>query len=612
MLNFQESLKKNPLVTKQDIENALIQLVSPVYKQMALDKTPGRVHLSDSGSVYSEDKREIEGFLRTLWGVGPLFSQKQAINQYSDLFEQVCQGITTGVDPNSSNYWGKLEDYDQLFVEMGALASFIIFTKEFFWDTLQKTEQTAIYHWLNQINQHTIPKTNWLFFRVLVNTCFEVVNCPTTNQSIELDLSAIERFYLDDGWYFDGYKDQIDYYIPFGMQYYSLLYTYFTPNSEGSFIKKYRERGAIFANTFKQWFVKQGAALPFGRSLTYRFAQSSYFAVAALAQVDYSGFTKSEGKYLLLQNMRYWFQQPIFTLEGTLSIGYGYPNLNMAEGYNAPGSPYWALKNFCILALPDDDPFWNLEEKEPTFSTKELNIHSKMLLVHDQDGKELQAFTAGQHSHEHAHGDAKYEKFVYSTTFGFSVPKGRVLPKQGAYDNTLAISENGTHFQTPFGYESYAVTPDYIYSSWHPYEDVYIDSYIIPFYPWHLRYHIIKTKRTLQLINGSFSAPADGTLLNVASSKGIYYQSSVGIVGIKSFSPNLDCSLTIPEPNTNLLYNRTVIPQATLSLSPGTHHYLLGCLGNAHSSLIPEIDAKIYEGNLKITGEKDSTIFLNH
>ena len=44
-----------------------------------------------------------------------------------------------------------------------------------------------------------------------------------------------------------------------------------------------------------------------------------------------------------------------------LTIGYGYPQQYMAEQYNAPGSPYWGLKVFLLLALPDDHPFWTAE-----------------------------------------------------------------------------------------------------------------------------------------------------------------------------------------------------------------------------------------------------------
>ncbi|ETT66675.1 hypothetical protein C172_06274 [Paenibacillus sp. FSL H8-457] len=36
----------------------------------------------------------------------------------------------------------------------------------------------------------------------------------------------------------------------------------------------------------------------------------------------------------------------------------------MAENYNAPGSPYWALKTFLVLALAQDSPFWTAVEED--------------------------------------------------------------------------------------------------------------------------------------------------------------------------------------------------------------------------------------------------------
>ena len=58
-----------------------------------------------------------------------------------------------------------------------------------------------------------------------------------------------------------------------------------------------------------------------------------------------------EIRHLLLGNIRSWMRLPIFDRGGVLTVGYGYPNLCISEGYNAPGSPYWAMKVFAVLAL---------------------------------------------------------------------------------------------------------------------------------------------------------------------------------------------------------------------------------------------------------------------
>ena len=91
---------------------------------------------------------------------------------------------------------------------------------------------------------------------------------------------------------------------------------------------------------------------------------------------------------------------------GVLTIGYAYPNLHLAEGYNAPGSPYWAMKAFACLALPADHPFWQAEEKEPQVPALTLQPHARMLIARSGDGSHVMAFTAGNRAHEHSHDEA--------------------------------------------------------------------------------------------------------------------------------------------------------------------------------------------------------------
>lgn len=595
--------------SKEEFEHVLIEIVEPVFSAMQEQNKYGRVQLGSTGAVYESEKGEIEGFLRTLWGLGPLFSNDKAIDKYEKIFTLVNRGIVEGTNTQSKFYWGELHDYDQLFVEMGALSIYLIFTEDVFWKKLSKQEQKNIYNWLNQINHNVIPNTNWLFFRILVNTFFENVNLVKHSDQIDIDLKEIHTYYLDDGWYFDGYKNQIDYYIPFAMQYYGVIFSVLSNRKNSKDIKLFIERSSQFGKTFKEWFTANGAALPFGRSLTYRFAQSSYWAAVLFAGIKQNGVDWSEVKSLYCANMRYWLKQPIFTENGYLSIGYGYPNLIMGEGYNSPGSPYWALKSFIILALPDEHFFWTIDETVPTFNSHSINPYTRMIMVHSEDQNELQAYTVGQHSHEHAHGQAKYEKFVYSTTFGFSVPKGNVLLKQGAFDSTIAVSYKDAFYQTPFEYKKYEIHEEYTYSLWQPFDDVEIESYVVPFYPWHLRLYRIKSNKDFNLISGSFSVLKDGDILE-KKNKAVYYQSTKGIVGIESLD-NLDCEIELqsPEPNTNVLYNRTVLPLLKYHVPKGKHQVINLFLGDAGNTVMPEKpEVKYNEKSLEITYKEQQTI----
>lgn len=80
----------------------------------------------------------------------------------------------------------------------------------------------------------------------------------------------------------------------------------------------------------EQLLTLKGAAIPFGRSLTYRFACGGYFAALALAGVagmeaplECPGAVKG----FLLRHLRWWSEHSddIFYPDGTMNIGYLYP-----------------------------------------------------------------------------------------------------------------------------------------------------------------------------------------------------------------------------------------------------------------------------------------------
>lgn len=583
---FNEQIKANPLRSKADVKSALLDILSPAMDVLSQQKQKGRFRMSDSGAVYLQDKTEIEGFMRLLWGLGPFFSNAENVKAYPDWFEMTTQGILAGVDPESDSYWGgDLGDYDQLFVEMGALTAFLYETKPNFWDSLSTTQQKQIVDWMDQVNDKVVPKTNWLFFKAMVNKFITDSGYADHSQLVADDYAITNTHYLDHGWSYDGYKNQIDNYIPFAYQFFTLLTVGLT-DWQGDEATLLRERAKAFVPSYANWFAADGAALPYGRSLDYRFAQAAFWAVAAYAHIDLpEGYALGDIKHLLLNNLRWWFQQNIFTTDGLIPIGYAYPNMVFAEGYNGPASAYWALKTFIFYALPDDDPFWTTPESDDfKFEPLKKQPEPRMLVAHSKTGLEVQSFTAGQHSHEHAAGAAKYEKYVYSSSFGFSTPKGSVLLKQGAFDNTLAVSESENFWRTAFKYADYQIHDDYVYSDWQPWDDVDIKNYVIPDMPWHVRIHQIDTARELHVAEGSFAGPDSGDPreheVAVKAKNAVFYQTRVGITGLVGLSDNLKVELSVPEPNTNIYFPKTKIPLQTGILKPGKYTLVSLYLGD--------------------------------
>ena len=80
--------------------------------------------------------------------------------------------------------------------------------------------------------------------------------------------------------------------------------------------------------------ARSASSVPFGRSLTYRFAMIAFWSAVAFSGVD--EFSPGVVKGLILRHLRWWQQQPIFDRDGILTLGFAYPNLAMCEDYNSP------------------------------------------------------------------------------------------------------------------------------------------------------------------------------------------------------------------------------------------------------------------------------------
>src|SRR6478609_8229237 len=113
--------------------------------------------------------------------------------------------------------------------------------------------------------------------------------------------------------------------------------------------------------------TKIGAAIPFGRSMIYRFAMAAFWAAAALADVALPAPVHNLGivKGMLLRHLRWWAtKQDIFNSDDTLNVGFAYPNLYLTENYNSSQSVYWCLKSFLVLLLPESHKFWTEVETD--------------------------------------------------------------------------------------------------------------------------------------------------------------------------------------------------------------------------------------------------------
>lgn len=344
------------LDSRKDFETLMFRILDPL-KPLYSDGG-ALLQVGQTGVTYPRRTIQMEGFSRPLWALGPYWLGGGEEPEFAAIYRR---GLASGTNPGGPEYWGDPGDCDQLFVEMAAIAAAILEVPGTVWTPLSGEEKSNLARWLDTINHHELPHCNWLFFRVLVNLALDSVGMPCDLEQMNRDLEEVDSWYVGDGWYTDGTPDikpQRDYYIPWAIQYYGVLYSVFAARRDPARAGRFRERAMAFGREFAFWFDRNGAALPYGRSLTYRFGQCAFYSACVFAGIEPLPLGVMKG--IIVRNLEWWCQKPIFDRDGVLTIGYTYPQLYMSERYNAPGSPYWGMKTFLVMALPQDHPFWTV------------------------------------------------------------------------------------------------------------------------------------------------------------------------------------------------------------------------------------------------------------
>ncbi|KAK4156488.1 hypothetical protein C8A00DRAFT_41062 [Chaetomidium leptoderma] len=520
-----------PLKDRASVQALLATVLDPL--EPFFSPLKARVRCPGATAVrFDQTASEVEGLCRPLWGLACLLAGGGGPYRGTQWW---IDGIRAGTDPESAEFWGYARDNDQRMVEMCPLGFALAVAPEI-WEGLSARERGNVERWLGEsVNEKNMPDTNWLWFRVFANLGLKKNGATFSQERLDADIEHLETFYRGDGWSNDGPQGihQMDYYSSsFAIHFLQLLYSKLAGEEDPKYAAEFKKRAQMVALDLAHYYDEEGRAIPFGRSVGYRFAMVSFWGALAYADVELPApLTWGMVKGIVMRHLRWWqTQHDMWSSSGTLTIGYSYPNMYMAENYNSPGSPYWACLAFICLAVPETHPFWTSEEenhwnvipkvkalKHPGHIMSNLGGHCMLL----SSGQACSYPMKGTH--------AKYGAFAYSSAYGYSVPPGLFTLEQYALASQLGLSDDGGDYWKTrrLSESSLTTTPDNIpvlTSHWSPFPDVHIKTYLIPPHEtktpnWHLRVHHIRAEgRDVLTADGSFAISnqraADGRYLD--------------------------------------------------------------------------------------------------
>lgn len=531
--------------SRQDMADIILGLIEPLKKYYSQEKA--WLNLEATSAHYPDTAAWMEGFSRPLWGLGAYWADGSSNKEWEEIY---LQGIIAGTDSNSEEYWGDCVPYDQKFVEMAALSYTILWSGDKFLDRMTGGQRRNLFSWLSQINHNPCYNCNWRFFHILVNVALKIAGEEYDEEGMKKNLQFIDDCYVGDGWYGDGIHGPTDYYVPFAMHFYGLVYAVFMKDTDPERCQKYINRAFLFGKNFVYWFAENGSAVPYGRSQTYRFAQAAFYSACVMAGIEPLPLGVMKG--IIIKHLEYWLDKQIFDHGGVLTIGYEYPNLTMAESYNAPGSPYWGLKIFACLTLAEDNEFWNVKML-PLPEMEEIKTfpEAKLVVQRRADGHAVLFPLGLEIGHVHKHMEEKYSKFAYSSKYGFSVMHSPANFAEAAPDSVLAFEIDG-HIFIRRTIDSGYVHDGRVVSDWSPFMGIQVHTVIIPTDKGHIRKHIIDSEYQCTAYDSGFSVEIGDDSCTVNS-----------IVG------EGEILLQRVDPNTNLIHQKTNIPTVKYKIKRG-------------------------------------------
>ena len=247
------------------------------------------------------------------------------------------------------------------------------------------------------------------------------------------------------------------------------------------------------------------------------------------------------------------------------------------------------------LALPATHSFWTSEEAAlPQLPDTVVQAGPGFIVC--RDGNHVFALNAGVSSPgQHRHAPEKYGKFCYSTCFGFAIASAPRSLASCGNDSMLALSVDGEYFRVRTKSDRTELSAGSIIADWQPWPGVSITTWLIPVLPWHVRVHVIRSAVALVAAEGGFSLAGEGEDSGsddplTPAQPGLAVAMTLAVTSvIRDLYGGRTPRLVAADPNTNILYPRSVIPTLMGELLPGENWLACAVVGRTPPVRLTEI-----------------------
>ncbi len=367
-----------------------------------------------------EKKRALERIMMAVIVYVKATGEEQVPDYKGSITAPFIKAIIKGTDPDDPLYWGDPEPNDQV----GSIFSLGVYLNpEIFWDPLTNKQKQNILKYLQKQTFNKTYDNNHYYFHMVSVALLEKNGLEANRDHLTHMYGRLMGWYRGNGWFIDGSNQGFDYYNFWGFQLFNQILYRFDPKWHDLFGKKIIKTTALFFETSPFLFGRDGGSIPWGRSLSYRFANISFIGWSVLNGT--CNLPLGQIRRIASGSLKYFWEHGCLGENNLLNIGYWRANSSMAEDYLAPGDAYWATQGLSCLLIPKDHPFWTtVEEPIPADRTGgKIAVSGAQftIRVSPLDG-EARLFPVGQpwaQDRKKWQTGSKYDQHAYSSFLGF-------------------------------------------------------------------------------------------------------------------------------------------------------------------------------------------------